>query len=145
MGETNVDHIGVEPRPDGRRARQRNGTKRAGSLHDTQAEAEEAARAQAKRMHAEFVIKGREGPIVRRDSYGGDPARRLGDCSHRSALRRRLSCSRAKSRLQDRLERRKRTLRYQGCGRSSPHASPARPVTNCVGIRRSPCPGVERA
>jgi Uncharacterized protein conserved in bacteria (DUF2188) len=76
--ETNVDHIVVEPRPDGRWARQRNGTKRAASLHDTQAEAEEAARAQAKRMHAELVIKGQDGRILRRDSYGGDPARRPG-------------------------------------------------------------------
>ncbi|MET0143315.1 MAG: DUF2188 domain-containing protein, partial [Ilumatobacteraceae bacterium] len=32
----------VEPRPDGRWARQRNGTERAASLHDTQAEAEAA-------------------------------------------------------------------------------------------------------
>jgi hypothetical protein len=40
--ETNVNHIVVEPRPDGRWARQRNGTKRAASLHDTQAEAEAA-------------------------------------------------------------------------------------------------------
>ena len=76
--ETNVDHIVVEPRPDGRWARQRNGTKRAASLHDTQAEAEAAARAQAKRMHAELVVKGANGQIQRRDSYGGDPARRPG-------------------------------------------------------------------
>ena len=75
---TNVDHIVVEPRPDGRWARQRNGTKRAASLHATQAEAEAAARAQAQRWHAELVIKGRDGTIVRRDSYGGDPARRPG-------------------------------------------------------------------
>jgi Uncharacterized protein conserved in bacteria (DUF2188) len=76
--ETNVDHIVVEPRPDGRRARQRNGTKRAASLHYAQVEAEEAARAQAKRMRSELVIKGRDGQILRRDSYGADPARRPG-------------------------------------------------------------------
>jgi Uncharacterized protein conserved in bacteria (DUF2188) len=76
--DTNVDHIVVEPRPDGRWARQRNGTKRAASLHDTQAEAEAAARAQAKRCHAELVVKGENGQILRRDSYGGDPARRPG-------------------------------------------------------------------
>ena len=76
--ESNVDHIVVEPRPDGRWARQRNGTKRAASLHDTQAEAEDAGRAQAKRMKTELVIKGRDGQILRRDSYGGDPARRPG-------------------------------------------------------------------
>jgi hypothetical protein len=76
--KTNVDHIVVEPRPDGRWARQRNGTARAASLHDTQAEAEAAARAQAKRSHAELVVKGENGRILRRDSYGGDPARRPG-------------------------------------------------------------------
>ncbi|MET0143609.1 MAG: DUF2188 domain-containing protein, partial [Ilumatobacteraceae bacterium] len=41
--DTNVDHMVVEPRPDGRWARQRNGTERAASLHDTQAEAEAAS------------------------------------------------------------------------------------------------------
>jgi hypothetical protein len=74
----NVDHIAVEPRPDGRWARQRNGTKRAASLHDTQAEAEAAARAQAKRWRTELVVKGEDGRILRRESYGGDPARRPG-------------------------------------------------------------------
>lgn len=67
-------HIVVEPRPDGRWARQKNGTKRAASLHATQAEAENAARAQAKRERAELVVKGRDGRIQRRDSYGNDPA-----------------------------------------------------------------------
>ena len=76
--ETNVDHIVVEPRPDGRWARQRNGPKRAASLHAPQTEAEAAARAQAKRMHTELVIKGANGQILRRDRYGGDPARRPG-------------------------------------------------------------------
>jgi len=75
---TNVDHIVVEPRPDGRWARQRNGTTRAASLHDSQADAEAAARAQAKRWHAELVVKGADGRVRRRDSYGGDPARRHG-------------------------------------------------------------------
>lgn len=54
------------------------GTGRAASLHDTQAEAEEAAWAQAKRRHAELVITGTDGRILRGDSYGGDPARRPG-------------------------------------------------------------------
>ena len=75
---TNVDHIVVEPRPDGRWARQRNGTKRAASLYDTQAEAEAAAHTQAMRWHAELVVKGTDGQILRRDSYGGDPTRRPG-------------------------------------------------------------------
>lgn len=67
------DHIVVEPRSDGRWARQKNGTQRAASLHDTQAAAEMAARAQAKRERTELVVKGRDGQIQRRDSYGSDP------------------------------------------------------------------------
>jgi Uncharacterized protein conserved in bacteria (DUF2188) len=66
-------HIVVEPRPDGQWARQKNGTTRAASLHSTQAAAEKAARAQARREHTEVVIKGRDGRVERRDSYGNDP------------------------------------------------------------------------
>jgi hypothetical protein len=66
-------HIVVEPRPDGRWARQKNNTRRAASLHDTQAAAEKAARAQAKRERTELVVKGRDGKIQRRDSFGNDP------------------------------------------------------------------------
>jgi hypothetical protein len=66
-------NIVVEPRPDGRWARQKNGTRRAASLHDTQTAAETAARAQAKRERAELVVKGRDGKLQRRDSYGNDP------------------------------------------------------------------------
>lgn len=50
----------------------------AASLHDTQAGAEAAARAQAKRRYTELVTKGKDARILRRDSYGGDPARRPG-------------------------------------------------------------------
>jgi Uncharacterized protein conserved in bacteria (DUF2188) len=75
---TSKPHIVVEPRPDGRWARQKNGTRRAASLHDTQAEAEAAARAQAKRERTELVIKGRDGTILRRDSYGNDRRDRPG-------------------------------------------------------------------
>jgi hypothetical protein len=70
--------IVVEPRADGRWARQKNGTSRAASLHDTQAAAEQAARAQAKREHTELVVKGRDGRIQRRDSFGNDPGYRPG-------------------------------------------------------------------
>jgi hypothetical protein len=70
--------IVVEPRADGRWARQKNGTTRAASLHDTQAAAERAARTQAKRERAELVVKGRDGRIQRRDSFGNDPSDRPG-------------------------------------------------------------------
>jgi hypothetical protein len=71
-------HIVVEPRPDGQWARQKNGTQRAASLHNTQAAAVTAARAQAKRERTELVIKGRDGRIQQRDSYGNDPRRSKG-------------------------------------------------------------------
>jgi Uncharacterized protein conserved in bacteria (DUF2188) len=65
--------IEVEPRDDGRWARQKQGTARAGSLHDTKAQAERAARTQAKREHTELIVKTRDGRIERRDSFGNDP------------------------------------------------------------------------
>ncbi len=60
-----------EKRPDGW-ARQR-GLTRAGSVHRTKADAEAAGRAQAKREKTELIIKGADGQIQRRDSYGNDP------------------------------------------------------------------------
>jgi len=71
-------HIAVEPRPNGRWAVQKNGTSRASSLHDTQSSAEQAARRQAKREKAELVVKGVDGRIQRRDSFGNDPTTRRG-------------------------------------------------------------------
>jgi hypothetical protein len=57
---------------------QKSGTKRAASLHATQAEAEKAARAQARRESAELVVKNRDGRVQRRDSHGRDRADRPG-------------------------------------------------------------------
>ena len=71
-------NIAVEPRSDGHWAVQRDGTKRASSLHNTQKQAESAARAMAKRDGVELVVKGRDGAIQRRDSFGNDPPRRRG-------------------------------------------------------------------
>ncbi|MEO5842936.1 MAG: DUF2188 domain-containing protein [Acidimicrobiales bacterium] len=71
-------NIAVEPRPDGRWAVQRDGSKRAKSLHNTQKQAETAARAIAKREEIELVVKGLDGTIVRRDSFGNDPRKRRG-------------------------------------------------------------------
>jgi hypothetical protein len=70
--------IVVEPRPDGRWARQKNGSQRAASLHDTQSAAEAAARTQARRERGELVVKGRDGSIQRRDSFGADRRDRPG-------------------------------------------------------------------
>ena len=71
-------NIAVEPRPDGRWAVQRDGSKRASSLHNTQRQAESAARAIAKREELELVVKGANGTIQRRDSFGNDPRSRHG-------------------------------------------------------------------
>ena len=71
-------NIGVEPRPDGRWAVQRDGGKRALSLHNTQKQAETAARAIAKREELEVVVKGKDGAVQRRDSFGNDPRSRRG-------------------------------------------------------------------
>lgn len=73
MAQRGRAHIVVEPRPDGRWARQKNGAARAASLHDTQSEAIDVARTQARRERTELVVKGRDGRIHQRDSYGNDP------------------------------------------------------------------------
>lgn len=64
--------VAVEPRPNGW-AVQKDGTKRAASLHPKKAYAVDAARAQAKRQGAELVVKGRNGRIQSKDSHGNDP------------------------------------------------------------------------
>jgi hypothetical protein len=75
---TTRPHIVVEPRPDGRWPRQKNGTKRAASLHPTQAEAIDAARRQARRERTELVAKGKDARIQSRDSHGHDRRDRRG-------------------------------------------------------------------
>jgi hypothetical protein len=66
-------YVVVERRPDGRWARQKSDARRAASLHATQAEAADAARAQAVRERIDVVVKGRDGLVTRRESYrGGD-------------------------------------------------------------------------
>lgn len=52
---------------------QREGGKRASSLHATQAEAEAAGGTTARREQVEFLLHGRNGQIRERDSYGNDP------------------------------------------------------------------------
>ena len=74
----NKQNIAVEPRSDGRWAVQRDGSKRASSLHNTQRQAETSARAIAKREELELVVKGKNGTIQRRDSFGNDPRSRRG-------------------------------------------------------------------
>ena len=49
------------------------GNDKASSVHATQREAIEAARATAKNQKSELFIHGRNGQIRERDSYGNDP------------------------------------------------------------------------
>lgn len=49
------------------------GDSRASSIHRTQREAIEVARQQAKALHSEMVVQGRDGKIRERNSYGNDP------------------------------------------------------------------------
>ena len=54
-------------------ATKKEGAQRVGVTTDTQKQAIEKARAQAKREHAEVVIHGRDNKIRDSDSYGNDP------------------------------------------------------------------------
>lgn len=65
--------IHVVPHPDGGWARRREGAERAGSRHDTQGDAIDAARDQARRERVEVVIHRPDGKIRDSDSYGNDP------------------------------------------------------------------------
>ena len=64
--------IVVEPRPDGRWARQKNGTQRAASLHNTQAQAERATAGSSSARADRARRQGRERADSRRDSFGND-------------------------------------------------------------------------
>lgn len=64
--------IHVVKHPDGW-ATKKEGAGRAGSVHDTKAEALDKARSQAKREHVEVVIHGKDPKIQDSDSYGKDP------------------------------------------------------------------------
>ena len=57
---------------------EREGATRASSRHRTQAEADERARAVARREQAELIVHGRDGKIRHRESYGNDPSRSRG-------------------------------------------------------------------
>lgn len=54
-------------------ATRKEGTSRAGSIHDTQRDAIEQAKQQAEREKTEVVIHRKDGTIRDSDSYGNDP------------------------------------------------------------------------
>jgi hypothetical protein len=59
-------------RKDGSWAVKRSGASRAASIHDTQAEAWKEARRLARGAEAEAYLKGRDGKIRTRNTYGSD-------------------------------------------------------------------------
>lgn len=69
---TKKQDIHVVPHQDGWATR-KEGTERAGVVTDTQSEAINRARDQAKREHVEVVIHRKDGSIRDSDSYGNDP------------------------------------------------------------------------
>lgn len=64
--------IHVVPHKDGW-ATKKEGTTRAGSVHDTKVDALKQGRDQAKREQVELVIHRKDGTIQDSDSYGKDP------------------------------------------------------------------------
>jgi|TARA_B100001105_G_C22400368_1_gene449079 uncharacterized protein YdaT len=64
--------VHVVPHKDGW-ATQTEGASRAGRVHDTQREAIEQGRGQARREQVELVIHRKDGTIRDSDSYGNDP------------------------------------------------------------------------
>ena len=69
----------IEVRPEaGQWVVARQGSTRALSKHPTQKEAEPAGRDRARRDKVEFILKGRDGQIRKKDSHGPDPRRSKG-------------------------------------------------------------------
>lgn len=65
--------VHVTPRPDGGWSVQRDGSSRASSVHDTQADAAAEGRRLARQDEVEFNLHGRNGRVREKDSYGNDP------------------------------------------------------------------------
>jgi hypothetical protein len=75
---TSRSAIAVEPRPGGKWAVQKDGTKRASFVTERKADAVNRARVQAQREGAELVVKNQSGAIATKDSHGRDPRRSRG-------------------------------------------------------------------
>ncbi|MBN1122208.1 MAG: DUF2188 domain-containing protein [Anaerolineae bacterium] len=67
------DSIWISPRKDGGWEVQREGGKRPSRVTDTQREAIEAGREQARNDGTELIIQRKDGTIRSKDSYGPDP------------------------------------------------------------------------
>ncbi|MEY2474047.1 MAG: hypothetical protein QOK28_3376 [Actinomycetota bacterium] len=70
--------VAVEPRSGGQWAVQRDGGKRASSVHENKQPAVDAARRIAQNQGAELVVKDSRGRIQSKDSHGRDPRRSKG-------------------------------------------------------------------
>lgn len=66
-------NVHVVPHPDGGWATRSEGADRVGGRHETQRDAIDAGRDQARRNRSELVIHGKDGQIRDKDSYGNDP------------------------------------------------------------------------
>src|SRR5882724_11095696 len=65
--------ITVGPTEAGRWSVKRRGNDRASSIHDTQSEAINVGKRYAKEEKSDLIIKGKDGEIRSKDSYGNDP------------------------------------------------------------------------
>ncbi|WP_238371266.1 DUF2188 domain-containing protein [Heliomarina baculiformis] len=69
----NKDNYWTQKRPDGRWESKREGAERASKVTATQAEAWDASKNFAKQNDGEAILKGRDGRIRDRNTYGNDP------------------------------------------------------------------------
>lgn len=76
MTMPNAKHLWISRTDDNHWKVRREGADRASSMHDTQRAAFEAARRTARRERGEVFIKGTNGQLRDRDSFGNDPSSR---------------------------------------------------------------------
>ena len=69
----NENNYWTQPRSDGQWESIQEGARRATKVTDTQAEAWEDSRQRAREKRGEAFLKGRDGKIRERNSYGNDP------------------------------------------------------------------------
>jgi len=70
---SNEDNYWTQQRPDGKWESKREGAQRASKVTDTQAEAWSHSKDKARAAEAEAFLKGRDGKIRERNTYGNDP------------------------------------------------------------------------
>ena len=69
----NENNYWTQQRPDGRWGSMHEGARRASRITDTQAEAWEYSKQKAEEVKGEAFLRGRDGKIRERNSYGKDP------------------------------------------------------------------------